>query len=209
MQLQSIRNTGARRGLIAAAVAALFTSLPSWAAEPQGKPAEPQRVSQYTVINLGAELASAVLNERGQVAFTVFNATDPVSRFLSVPLGAARGGTAAEASAAAAAAGKPVVRFYGPFQFHGEVVTHATSTGAQARVEGTGRLNGRDGYRFVLEAIDGGTGQGAGADSLQVRVTHGDASTGAEVVDYDNGAPGATVGTDRAAVVAGGLTLRR
>jgi len=133
----------------------------------------------------------------------------PLRFALSVPLGAARGGTAAEASAAAAATGKPVVRFSGPFQFHGEAVTHATSTGAQARVEGSGRLNGRDGYRFVLEAVDGGIGQGAGTDSLRVRVTHGDASTGAEVVDYDNGGPGATVGTDRAAVVAGGLTLRR
>ena len=108
----------------------------------------------------------------------------------------------------AAAAGKPVVRFSGPFEFQGETVTLATSTGAQARVEGTGRLNGRDGYRFVLEAVDGGAGNAA-ADRLRVRVTHLDTASGAEVVDYDNGTPGAAAGADRAAVAQGGLTVRR
>ena len=107
---------------------------------------------------------------------------------------------------AAAAAGKPVVRFSGPFQFQGETVTLATSTGAQARVEGTGRLNGRDGYRFVLEAVDGGAGNAA-ADRL--RVTHADAATGAEVVDYDNEPARPLAGADRTVVVEGGLTLRR
>ena len=109
----------------------------------------------------------------------------------------------------AAAAGKPVVRFSGPFQFQGEAVTLATATETEteARVEGTGRLNGRDGYRFVLEAVDGGAGNAA--DRLRVRVTHVDPASGAEVVDYDNGTPGAAAGTDRAAVAQGGLTLRR
>jgi hypothetical protein len=110
--------------------------------------------------------------------------------------------------APAAVPGKSVVRFSGPFQFQGETVTHATSTEVRARVEGTGRLNGRVGYRFVLEAVDGGSGPAA-ADRLRVRVTHADTATGAEVVDYDNGAPGPGAGADRAAVVAGGLTLRR
>ena len=109
---------------------------------------------------------------------------------------------------AAAAAGKPVVRFSGPFQFQGETVTLATSTGAQARVEGTGRLNGRDGYRFVLEAVDGGA-ENAAADRLRLRVTHADAATGAEVVDYDNEPARPLAGADRTVVVEGGLTLRR
>ena len=109
---------------------------------------------------------------------------------------------------AAAAAGKPVVRFSGPFQFQGETVTLATSTGAQARVEGTGRLNGRDGYRFVLEAVDGGA-ENAPADRLRLRVTHADAATGAEVVDYDNEPMRSLAGADRTVVVEGGLTLRR
>jgi uncharacterized membrane protein len=103
----------------------------------------------------------------------------------------------------ASAGGAPVVRLAGPFQFLSEAVTRATSTGMQARVEGTGRLNGRAGYRFVLDAIAGGATQGAGADRLRVRVTHADAATGAEVVDYDNGA-----GADRTVVTEGGLALR-
>lgn len=99
----------------------------------------------------------------------------------------------------ASAAGAPVVRFVGPFQFLSEAVTHATSTGMQARVEGTGRFNGRTGYRFVIEAVAGGATEGA--DRLRVRVTHADAATGAQVVDYDNGA-------DRTVVTEGGLALR-
>nr|WP_315219360.1 hypothetical protein [uncultured Duganella sp.] len=109
---------------------------------------------------------------------------------------------------AAAAAGKPVARFSGPFQFQGETVTLATSTGARARVEGTGRLNGRDGYRFVLEAVDGGA-ENAAADRLRLRVTHADTATGAEVVDYDNEPARPLAGADRTVVVEGGLTLRR
>jgi hypothetical protein len=101
-----------------------------------------------------------------------------------------------------------VVRFSGPFQFDGAALTDVSSTEGQARVEGTGRLNGRDGYRFVLEAVDGGAGPGA-ADRLWVRVTHVDPATGAELVDYDNGAPGAAAGAGRTAVAAGALTLRR
>ncbi len=110
--------------------------------------------------------------------------------------------------APAAAAGTPVVSFSGPFQFRSEAVTQATSSGARARVEGTGRLNGRDGYRFVIEAVDGGATQGAGADRLRVRVTHAEPN-GAEVVDYDNGSPQPAAGADRTVVVDGGLTLRR
>ena len=47
------------------------------------------------------------------------------------------------------------------------------------RFEGTGRFNGRAGYRFQDEA--------QGSDRLHVRITHADAA-GKEVVDYDNGA---------------------
>ncbi len=110
--------------------------------------------------------------------------------------------------------GAAVVSLSGPFHFRSEQVT-ASASGRQARVEGTGRLNGRDGYRFVVEASGGGGkggGQtGAGPDRLRVRVTHVDAATGAEAVDYDNGARASAntaAAVDRTAVIAGGLTLR-
>ena len=105
-----------------------------------------------------------------------------------------------------AATGAPVVSLAGPFHFRGETVTRASSTGeGRARVEGTGRLDGRAGYHFVLEAVAGG----AGGDRLRIRVTHADAATGAEVVDYDNGAAQPAVGADRTVVTEGRLTLRR
>ncbi|MEV4783263.1 PKD domain-containing protein [Burkholderia sp. LMU1-1-1.1] len=114
------------------------------------------------------------------------------------------------APADGAAAGPPVAWFSGPFHFRSESVTRAIRTGeGRVRVAGTGRLDGRAGYRFVLEAVDGGAVQGAGLDRLRLRVTHADAATGAEVVDYDNEPARPLAGADRTVVVEGGLTLRR
>jgi hypothetical protein len=85
-------------------------------------------------------------------------------------------------------AGTAFVRLSGPFQFRGEQLGMPARSGQQVRVEGTGRLNGRPGYRFLIEAS---------RDRVRVRVAHTDAG-GAEVVDYDNLAP-ATAATLRAA----------
>jgi hypothetical protein len=75
--------------------------------------------------------------------------------------------------------GIPLVRLSGPFQFQGEQLVTPARSGQQVHLEGTGRLNGRQGYRFLIEASH---------DRVRVRVAHTDAS-GAEVVDYDNLAP--------------------
>ena len=148
----------------------------------------------------------------------------PLRFALWAPLGEARAGGGAVG--ASAGAGAPVVLFSGPFQFRSGQVTRAVATAGRARVEGTGRLNGRAGYRFTLEAIDGDTGdtgktgktddigdigatsRGASRDRLRLRVTHTDAATGAEEVDYDNGASTSMAVAERGVVVEGGLTLR-
>ena len=98
MQLQSIRTTGSRRRFIAGAIAALFASQ-LWTgaqAEPQAGPVGQQRASLYTVINLGPESASGVLNERGQVAFNTNNYFDRGARFFDGdriwPIGSPGGG---------------------------------------------------------------------------------------------------------------------
>nr|WP_315396822.1 hypothetical protein [uncultured Duganella sp.] len=96
----------------------------------------------------------------------------------------------------AAAAGVPALNLSGPFHFRADQMTASSAVDGRARVEGTGRLDGRSGYRFVLEATDGGSG---GADRLRVRITHADAATGADVLDYDN----------NATIADGSLTLRR
>jgi hypothetical protein len=110
-----------------------------------------------------------------------------------------------EAGAAGNARGaQPVVDLSGPFHFRSERVDSARANGRQARVEGSGRLDGRDGYRFVLDALAGAAGQ----SRLRVRLTHADPVSGAEVVDYDNGAVMPSAGADRTAVAQGELTLR-
>jgi hypothetical protein len=107
-------------------------------------------------------------------------------------------------------AAKPVVLLAGPFNFRSEQVASATRDGLQARVTGTGRFNGRSGYRFTVEARDGAQ---QGQDRLRVRITHTDAA-GADVVDYDNAAPANlraaadTAALDHSVVADGGLTVR-
>jgi hypothetical protein len=113
----------------------------------------------------------------------------------------------AGATADKPAAGTPLALFSGPFQFRSDQIKGAAA-GQQVRLEGTGRLNGRGGYRFALDASDGGANQGA--DRIRVRITHPDAA-GGDVVDYDNGAPSrlqAAAGPDRTVPVEGDLTLR-
>lgn len=124
----------------------------------------------------------------------------PLKFALWAPLGAA---------VPTSGARRAVLNLSGPFQFQSDQA-QATATGRQARLEGSGRLNGRDGYRFVVDAIDGGAGPNAG-DRLHVRITHVDTASGVEVVDYDNGAwgtAGVAAGGDRTAVRDGELTLR-
>lgn len=90
-------------------------------------------------------------------------------------------------------------------------LTAAMTSGRRAQLQGTGRLNGRAGYRFVLGADDGHGRHGAGQDRPGLRVTHTDAESGAKVVDYDNRAPVTARASDapgRTVVVAGGVRLR-
>lgn len=96
-------------------------------------------------------------------------------------------------------AGNAAVILSGPFHFRSDKVTASVATGQQARLEGTGRMNGRAGYRFLLDAFDN-----AGTQRLRVRISHADARTGAQVVDYDNAAPA----MERGAVLEGRLRLR-
>jgi hypothetical protein len=65
------------------------------------------------------------------------------------------------------------------------------------RLGGSGRLDGRPGYRFQVEASPGDPQRGAAA-RMRVRISHTDAATKAELVDYDNGidvAPAAAPGS--------------
>jgi hypothetical protein len=89
-----------------------------------------------------------------------------------------------------------MVRLSGPFQFRGEQLGALARSGQQVRLEGTGRLNGRPGYRFLIEAS---------RDRVRVHVAHTDGN-GAEVVDYDNLAPATATAVMRGAAGAADAT---
>ncbi|QOL48659.1 hypothetical protein LPB04_17070 [Massilia litorea] len=115
----------------------------------------------------------------------------------------------ANPGAGARAAAAPVVTLTGPFHFRADAVGKPERNGQSVRLAGTGRLDGRPGYRFSIEAGPGDAGRGA-ADRLRVRISHTDAATRAELVDYDNG-PGtasmASLAAARAPVDAADGTL--
>jgi hypothetical protein len=125
--------------------------------------------------------STLTLNGRGMLPqVRAGGAARPMYFALWVPLG----GTPS-ATSTASRSGAPFVRLDGPFRFASEQVAAPVRTGQLVRVEGTGRLNGRPGYRFLIEAADDNGQQAAGA-RMRVRVTHAD-SNGSERVDYDNG----------------------
>lgn len=125
---------------------------------------------------------------------------------LWAPLGAAP----LSAAHAGSGPGSPYFSLSGPFHFRSEQVGTPGVSGQLVRLTGTGRYNGKPGYRFQLES--------RGGDRLRVRISHADAK-GKEVVDYDNGARAGTEAksaapaaapasaSDRTLVAEGGLTL--
>ena len=108
-------------------------------------------------------------------------------------------------------AANAIVALSGPFHFRSDQVSATAVAGPHARLEGTGRFNGRGGYRFVIEARDGGGITGEAPDRLTVRITHRDGATGVEMVDFDSGAQSKARGddtVDRSIVATGGISLR-
>jgi hypothetical protein len=92
-----------------------------------------------------------------------------------------------KAAAAGVKAEKAGVALQGPFAFRSDSVAVVARNGAQVRLEGSGRYNGRADYRFVVDAVDGGAAPGS-ADRMRVRISHRDAA-GKDVVDYDSATP--------------------
>jgi uncharacterized membrane protein len=106
----------------------------------------------------------------------------------------------ANAAAASRASAAPLVTVSGPFHFNAEVVGKPERDGQSVRLGGTGRLDGRPGYRFLVEASPGRAQRG-GADRLRVRISHTDAATKAELVDFDNGIAAAPAAAPNSAIM--------
>ena len=72
----------------------------------------------------------------------------------------------------------------GKLNFRSTAVDSVTVDGKRVRYIGSGSVNGVGGYRFTLTAL---AGAGTAKDRVHMRITHADAHSKAEVVDYDNG----------------------
>lgn len=77
--------------------------------------------------------------------------------------------------------------------------------GARAQYKGTGALNGVEGYKFMLTAIDGDKiGQ---ADRFRIKIFHTNPDTGEDVIDYDNQITSGTEGTSSEGNVVNGGSI--
>lgn len=100
------------------------------------------------------------------------------------------------------------VRFStGKLAFEGAGAQLVSAGGARARYEGSGTLDGKPGYRFVLGAQKGDAGPGR----VHLRITHADPASGAEVVDYDNQGHGNALltGVEGSPLSSGDIVLKR
>jgi len=83
--------------------------------------------------------------------------------------------------------------------------------GNRIRYSGQASVNGKGSYRFALTVTR--NAKTGGKDRIHVRITHTEAGTGAEVVDYDNGRAGRSAGAAKgpagqaAAGVEGGAVI--
>ena len=81
--------------------------------------------------------------------------------------------------------------------FHSTEYQWLVIAGAKAKFKGSGRLNGEDGYSFMLTAIDGNLKEPAVADQFRIKIWDADG------VVYDNKA-GAVDDSDAATALGGG-----
>jgi hypothetical protein len=107
----------------------------------------------------------------------------------------------ANPAAASRPTAAPFVTVTGPFHFSAELVGKPERDGQSVRLGGTGRLGGRPGYRFLVEASPGEAERGA-ADRLRIRISHTDPATRAELVDDDNGIDVAPAAAPNSAITA-------
>ncbi len=154
-----------------------------------GRSTETQRDVVVNAPGLAAVGGLGTLARGAQGATEKGKAAQGLRFALWAPVSSA-GGTAAKSAAAVTAV--PTFSLSGPFHFRSEQLSATAAGGQLVRMEGTGRYNGRPGYRFQAEV--------QGSKRLQVRIVHSDAN-GKEVVDYDNAA------ADRNLVTEGGLAL--
>jgi hypothetical protein len=83
--------------------------------------------------------------------------------------------------------------------------------GSRVQYQGSGTINGKGDYKFMLVAVDGSTSKAVRYSRLHLRVWHVDARSKADVVDYDNqGAARTLSAAGEGSVIGGGaIVIRR
>lgn len=93
-------------------------------------------------------------------------------------------------------------RLDGRVSFMGERLDKVAVDGSTVQLEGTGRLNGRSGYRFAIDARAGTLGGGADAGALSIRIAEANHPVPAQRAAFEAG-HSAETGSDRAAFTTG------
>lgn len=92
--------------------------------------------------------------------------------------------------------------------FHSESYEWLVVSGARAQYKGVGSINGVNGFKFLLTAVDADLlGGGNQADRLRIKIWHVDATTGIDVVDYDNNLDASLAGGTSEGTALGGGSI--
>lgn len=135
-------------------------------------------------------LGEGILSEDGSSAAAGGAVRRPMMFRLSAPLAIDDGAAAPFA-----------FQLSGRTSFTGERLDRATREGNRVRLEGTGRLNGRAGHRFALEAVVGT--RPAAMDRISVRITTAEAPAGAQPLATRSTADAARAESSQASVLSG------
>lgn len=83
--------------------------------------------------------------------------------------------------------------------------------GRRVQYQGSGTINGKGDYKFLLAAVDGSTSKAVRHSRLRLKIWHVDARSKAEVVDYDNQPAARTLAAagDGSVIGGGGIVIRR
>ena len=79
--------------------------------------------------------------------------------------------------------------------------------GARAQYKGSGTINGKAGYQFMLTAVDGDLIARGTPDRFRIRIWHHDDSTNTDVTDYDNQIDSTVAGSNLEGTVLGGGSI--
>lgn len=91
----------------------------------------------------------------------------------------------------------------GNLTFHSKTYAWLVMAGARAQYEGTGEINGKGGYSFLLTAIDGKINGGDGIDKLRLKIWE----TASGRVVYDNQAGAADDANPTAGIQGGAIVI--